>query len=369
MALADLGAEVIRIEKTPDGDDTRRLKGFGTGYYPFFNRNKKSLAVDLKSEAGKAIVLKLVPTADILIENFAPGTMERLGLGYDSLFTLHSSLIYCSLKGFGHGPYEHRAALDEVVQMMGGLAYMTGPVGQPLRAGASIIDIMGANYGVLGILLALRERDHTGRGQWVQAALFETTAFVMGHHMAYAALTQQPVPPMPARVSAWAIYRAFATADGELIFVGVTSDKQWKAFCEAFDRPDLYADARLTTNNNRVAQRHWLLPKLEALFAALPKAEALRRCEQAAIPFAPIARPEDLFADPHLNAGALLETMLPNGAITKLPRLPIEMEHHTFTASATPPTVGEHTREVLGGLGYAEEEVEQLLRLGVVAEK
>lgn len=368
MTLADLGAEVIKIEKTPDGDDTRRLKGFGQGYYPFFNRNKKSLALNIKSETGREIIYQLVQTADVVIENFAPGTMQRLGLDYASLSTRHPPLIYCSLKGFLPGPYEQRLALDEVVQMMSGLAYMTGPVGQPLRAGASLIDILGGVYGALGILVALREREQTGQGQLVQGALFETAAFVMGHHMAYAALAGQPVPPMPARISAWAIYRPFKTSDGELIFVGVTSDKQWQKFCQVFERQDWLDDERLRTNNDRIAHRDWLLPALETLFANLTKATAIRQCEQAEIPFSPIARPEDLFDDPQLNSnGTLLETTLPDGTMTKLPRLPVLVGDHEWTLRSDPPQVGAQTGAVLRELGYDDGDLERLLAEGAIA--
>lgn len=368
LTLADLGAEVIKIEKTPDGDDTRRLKGFGQGYYPFFNRNKKSLALDIKSEAGREIVYQLVKTADIVIENFAPGTMERLGYGYLPLSALHPPLVYCSLKGFLPGPYEQRLALDEVVQMMSGLAYMTGPPGQPLRAGASIIDIMGGVYGALGILVALRDREQTGKGQLVQGALFETAAFVMGHHMAYAALAGRPVPPMPARVSAWAIYRAFQTREGDFVFVGVTSDKQWQKFCQVFERPEWLTDERLTSNNDRIAQRDWLLPALEALFADLAKAEAIRKCDQAGIPFSPIARPEDLFDDPQLNSnGTLLETTLPGGVTTKLPRLPVLVGEQKWALRADPPRAGEHTHELLRELGYADNDLDTLTRARVIS--
>lgn len=354
LVLADLGADVIKIEK-PDGDDTRRLKGFGMGYFPFFNRNKRSLAVDIKAEAGRALTLKLIATADVLIENFAPGTMERLGFGYEALAAHYPKLIYCSLKGFLPGPYEHRHALDEVVQMMSGLAYMTGPVGQPLRAGASVIDVMGGTYAALGVLVALRERDRTGSGQLVQSGLFENAAFMMGHHMAYAAVSREPVPPMPARVSAWSVYRTFKTAEGDLVFIGVTSDKAWHRFCEAFARPDLRDDARLQTNNDRIAARDWLLPALETMLAALPKAEILQRCAQAEIPFAPIARPEDLFTDPHLQAtNGLLETIFPNGTTTHLPRLPVAVAGHDFGMRAQPPHVGQHTEEILRELGHAD---------------
>ena len=234
LVLADLGAEVIRVEPAPDGDPTRRLKGFGTGYYTFFNRNKKSISINLKADEGHEVVEKLIATADILIENFGPGTMDRLNLGYDATLKLNPRLVYCSLKGFLSGPYEKRPALDEVVQMMSGLAYMTGTPGQPLRAGASVVDIMGGTFGALAALVALRERDITGEGQFVKNGLFETAAFIMGQHMSYAAISQEPVPPMPARVSAWAVYRIFNTSDDESVFIGITSDRHWAQFCEVF---------------------------------------------------------------------------------------------------------------------------------------
>lgn len=369
LVLADLGAQVIKVEKTPDGDDTRRLQGFGTGYFPFFNRNKHSLALDLKHPRGREAIYRLVATADVVIENFAPGTMDRLGLGYADLAARQPRLIYCALKGFLPGPYENRLALDEVVQMMSGLAYMTGPLGQPLRAGASVIDVLGGTYGALAVLAALRERDITGQGQQVKTALFETAAFLMGHHMAYAAITQQPVPPMPARVSAWAIYRTFATADGEQVFIGVTSDKQWQRFCAAFERPDWLADARLATNNGRIAERAWFLPALAEQVARLPLAEVLARCERADVPFSPIARPEQLFTDPQLTAGgSLLETRLPNGALAPLPRLPIVLQGEAPPLTLHPPRVGEHSAQVLHQAGYTEAEVACLLADGVIVQ-
>lgn len=353
LVLADLGAEVIRIERTPDGDDTRRLKGFGTGYFPFFNRNKKSITIDIKTDFGREVVAKLVKSADVLIENFGPGTMDRLGFGYEAMSAINPRLIYCTLKGFLPGPYENRLALDEVVQMMSGLAYMTGPVGQPLRAGASVIDVMGGTYAALGVLAALRERDSSGRGQLVKSALFETAAFLMGHHMAYAAITQKPVPPMPARVSAWSIYNTFATSDNDMVFIGVTSDKQWARFCEVFERPDWLADERLATNNGRIEQRAWFLPAIAAMVAQLPKDEVLARCEKADLPFSPIARPEQLFTDPQLIAGgSLLDTVLPDGTHTVLPRLPILLNGEGSTLASNPPAAGEHTRDILAGLGY-----------------
>ncbi len=367
LVLADFGAEVIRIEP-PAGDPTRTLRGFGSGYYPFFNRNKKSLAVDIKTEAGRDIVYRLLETADVLIENFAPGTMDRLGLGYETLAPRYPRLIYCSLKGFFPGPYERRLALDEVVQMMSGLAYMTGPVGQPLRAGASVVDIMTGLCGAMAVMAALWERERTGRGRLVRSALFETAAFIMGHHMAYAALTQEPVPPMPARVSAWAIYRTFVTADGEPVFIGVTSDKQWVRFCQVFEQNEWLADPRLSTNNGRIEQREWLLPAIEALIARYTRDEVLRRCEAADLPVSPVARPEDLFADPQLQAGgSLLPTPLPNGHCAPLPRLPVLLDGLGATLESPPPALGQHSRPLLTALGLDETTIEALIRQGVVA--
>jgi len=225
MVLADLGADVFKVERTGKGDDTRWLKGFGSGFFTNFNRNKKSLAIDLKSDKGKELFLKLVGHVDVLIENFGPGTVDRLGIGYAACKKINPGLIYCALKGFMPGPYEKRPALDEVVQMMGGLAYMTGPSGRPLRAGASVTDIMGGSYGAIGILAALYQRQFTGKGQLVQATLFESVAFMVGQHMAIAAITGEPPPPMPERGRAWSIYDLFATADGQQVFVGITSER------------------------------------------------------------------------------------------------------------------------------------------------
>lgn len=367
LVLAELGATVIRVERAPDGDETRRLKGFGIGYFPFFNRKKQSVAIDLKTSAGREIVKQMTATVDVLIENFSPGAMERLELDYRTVAAINPRLIYCSLKGFLPGPYEKRLALDEVVQMMSGLAYMTGPPGQPLRAGASVIDIMCGVFGALGVMTALRQRDHDGRGRLIQSGLFETAAFVMGHHMAYAALTDGPVPPMPARVSAWAIYRTFTSADGRQIFIGITSDRHWQRFCRVFGREELLADPELATNNQRISKREWLLPHLEQMFSTMSSDEILRRCEEAAIPFAPVARPEDLFNDPHLiHSSSLVDVELPGGTQTRLPRLPILLDSRTPDSAQSLPVVGSDTRRMLIELGYTPDEIAALHAAGVV---
>lgn len=339
LVLADLGAEVIKIEP-PGGERTRRLKGFGAGYFGFFNRNKKSTILDLKATAGMADARRLIGTADVVIENMAPETMDRLRLGYADAKAIKADIIYCSLKGFLPGPYENRVALDEVVQMMSGLAYMTGPPGMPLRAGTSITDILGGVFGAVGIMAALRERDKTGQGAFVESALFETAAFLMGQHMTYSAVVGEKIPPMPARVSAWAVYDLFDTKDGERIFIGITSDNHWQYFCNEFARSDLYADETLRSNEQRIDARPRLLPELQTLFKTLTRAEIAERCERAKLPFAPIAVPEDLFDDPHLNAnGSLAETELKPGINAKLPLLPIRIDGEAFGLRSNPPGV------------------------------
>jgi crotonobetainyl-CoA:carnitine CoA-transferase CaiB-like acyl-CoA transferase len=365
MLLGDLGAEVIHVEP-PKGDATRRLRGFGSGYFAFYSRNKKSLAIDLKSDEGRSIILDLLKSTDVLVENFGPGTMDRIGYGYDAVRAIKPDIIYCSLKGFLSGPYENRAAMDEVVQMMSGLAYMTGEPGKPMRAGTSIVDIGGGMFGLIGILSALYTRSRTGEGAFLKSALFETAAFFMGQHMAYGALSDEPVPPMPARVSAWSIYRIFEASDGP-IFIGIISEKHWKAFCEAFERDDWLADPRLGSNNDRISEREWLHPAVAEMIATLPRAEVIARCERAGIPFSPISRPEDLYDDPQLNEGlGLLETRLPAGVTTKLPRIPLEMADTDLGLRHNPPAIGEHSAQLLEELGYSPDEIARLKEAGVV---
>jgi crotonobetainyl-CoA:carnitine CoA-transferase CaiB-like acyl-CoA transferase len=366
LVLADLGAELIKIEPL-QGDNTRRLTGAGAGFWATYNRNKKSLAVDLKSPEGMQIVKKLLATADVVTENFRPGTMDKLGLGYEEVKELRPGIIYCSLKGFLPGPYERRTALDEVAQMMGGLAYMTGPEGRPLRAGASVNDIMGGMFGAIAILAALHERASTGRGQFVQSALFENNVFLVAQHMMQYAVTGKPAAPMPSRLSAWAIYDVFDTADAGQLFVGVVSDTQWKVFCERFGMTELAADASLATNNQRVRARARMLPLVRARFAQMSKAELMDACERAGLPYAPIVRPEELFDDPHLNAsGGFAEITLADGRRVKTPKLPIEMDSRRFGTELDVPLPGSHTRDLLAELGYTAAMVDQLLQHDVI---
>jgi crotonobetainyl-CoA:carnitine CoA-transferase CaiB-like acyl-CoA transferase len=352
LVLADLGADVIKIEPAGEGDNTRRLAGSGAGFFASFNRNKRSLAVDMKSERGLALVTRLIATADVMTENFRPGALDKLGLGYQALARDNPRLIHCSMKGFLAGPYESRAALDEVVQMMGGLAYMTGPPGRPLRAGASVNDIMGGMFAVIGILAALHDRQKTGRGRSVKAGLFENCMYLMGPHMMQYTVTGKPAAPMPNRLASWAVYDIFDVAGGSQVFVGVVTDTQWASFCDAFGLPDLKSDPSLTSNRDRVLARERFMPRLRDMFAGLPRDHVLAACEQIGLPFAPINRPEDMFDDPHLNhPGAMVDVTIPGGVRGRSPALPLEIDGKRPGLLRDIPVVGAQSVEICRELG------------------
>ena len=366
MVLADLGAEVIKVEPIA-GDNTRKLLGSGAGFFPMFNRNKKSIALDRQSAEGREIAFKLVATADIVSENFKPGTMRKLGLDYASLSKLDSRLIYVSHKGFLPGPYDHRTALDEVVQMMGGLAYMTGRGGDPLRAGTSVNDIMGGMFGAIGAMAALAAREKTGKGQEVQSALFENNVFLVAQHMMQFAVTGKPAAPMPSRISAWAVYDVFTVKDGEQIFLAVVSDTQWAIFCDAFGYADLKADTRLATNNDRVMARDWMVPMLRERMAEKSAADLSAVFERNGLPFAPITRPEQLFSDAHLNqTGGLAPINLPDGRAVQTVLLPLTLDDERPGVRLNPPRLGEHSAELLRELGYDAAQIESMSRQKII---
>jgi crotonobetainyl-CoA:carnitine CoA-transferase CaiB-like acyl-CoA transferase len=367
LILGDLGADVIKVEPAPNGDNTRRMVGSGAGFFATYNRNKRSLALDMKTPEGMEIAKKLIASADVLTENFRPGAMDALGLGYDALSKMNERLIYCSLKGFLSGPYDKRSALDEVVQMMAGLAYMTGPVGRPLRAGASVNDMMGGMFAAIGILAALRERDRTGKGQLVQSALYENCAFLVGQHMMQYVVTGQAANPMPQRLSAWGIYDVFDCADGQL-FLGVVTDTQWKIFCEEFGFAHLFADERLKTNSMRSNNRELFMPFLRETFAQWKRDDLEAKVAAAGLPYAPIVKPHELFEDPHLiESGGLLPLTLPDGTETVTPALPLELAGRRLGTRLNPPKISEHGREILAELGYGADTSQDLITRGIVA--
>ncbi len=366
VILADLGADVIKVEPI-GGDNTRRLVGSGAGYFPMYNRNKKSIELNLKSEKGLEIAHNLIKGADIVIENFRPGAMEKLGLGYNELKEINDKLIYCSEKGFLNGPYANRTALDEVAQMMGGLAYMTGEPGKPTRAGASVIDVMGGMFGVIGILAALKQRENTGKGQYVQSSLYESTVFLMGQHMAQYSVTGKAAAPMPVRISAWAIYQVFDTKDNQQVFIGVVSDKQWEDFCKSFKLEDLLNDPSFSSNTDRVNNKEILIPKVKSVFKNYTKQDLMEKLEHTGLPFAPITEPIELFDDPHLNSSeGLVELNLPDGGKTNLPTLPIEMNGRKMGVRHDLPDIGEHTDSILSETGFSYDEIAELRSKGII---
>jgi crotonobetainyl-CoA:carnitine CoA-transferase CaiB-like acyl-CoA transferase len=373
MILADLGAEVIKVEPL-EGDNTRRLRGSGAGFYAMFNRNKRSLAIDLKQPEGLEALHRLLASADVFSENFKTEAMARLGLSPQALRERYPRLICVAHKGFLPGPYEERTALDEVVQMMGGLAYMTGPPGRPLRAGTSVNDIMGGMFGAIGVMAALMQRGRSGNGSTVRSALFENNVFLVAQHMMQYAVTGQPAAPMPARISAWSVYDVFDTKDGEQIFLAAVSDTQWALLCQEFQWPDLASDTRLASNNARAQERPWLLPVLRERFGAHTKAELASRFERIGLPYAPITRPQELFEDPHLQAsGGLAPVEVPADAScagqavsTQMPLLPLTLNEARLPLRSGPPALGADTQSILASLGYSAGAIEQLHKQGVI---
>jgi crotonobetainyl-CoA:carnitine CoA-transferase CaiB-like acyl-CoA transferase len=349
LVLADLGAEVIKVEPEGKGDPTRYLKSTGAGFFAAFSRNKKSVTIDLASAEGLALARKLVASADVFLENFRPGALEAKGLGYDALSKENPRLIYCSLKGFLHGPYETRTALDEVVQMMSGLAYMTGPVGQPLRAGAPVNDMMGGMFGAIAILAALRERDRTGKGQSVQSGLFENAAWLVSTHMMQHAVSGKEPEPMSAGKRAWGVYDIFDSSDGVRVFIGVVTERQWEIFTRALGEPELL-DPAYATNNQRSLARATLIPLVARLLKKHSIVELERICEEGGLPFARIQTPSALFDDPHLDAGGMVPLTLPDGTATRVPGLPIQFHGERLPLRSGLPAPGQHNDEILGAL-------------------
>ena len=370
LLFGDLGADVIKVEEPRRGDQSRGMPNGGSTFYAL-NRNKRSLAVDLKSEQGRAIFGRLVQTADVVLDNYAPGVLERLGIDYGWAAELNPKIIYCAIKGVLPGPHGDRPLLDELAQMMSSMAYMTGPLGQPLRAGPSVIDIGGATYGVLATIAALYDRERTGRGQRIQSGLFESAVFLSAQHISQASVTGRAPLPMPSRGMGsrlgWGVYQLFTTADDRQVFIAITSDAHWQRFCREFDLLDLAADPELDSNAKRCANRPRVIPRIEAVARELSAAELVGRLERIRVPYAPVNTPLDVLDDAHLNSnGSLLEVRGTEDTSVKVPATPVASSAFSVGVQHQPPGLGEHTRELLEELGYAGDEIENLVERGIV---
>lgn len=352
MFLGFLGAEVIKVEP-PEGDKTRNLTGMGAGFFPTFNRGKKSVTLNLKGTDDLARLNALLKDADVLVENFRDETLAKMGLAPDMLREKFPSLIVASCKGFLHGPYERRAAMDEVVQMMTGMAYMTGPTGRPLRIGSSASDIMGGLFAAYGVLGALIERGRSGDGATVRAGLFENCLLLVAQHMVQFDIEGTESPPLPERVFSWPVYDLFPTSDGRQVFVGAATDGQWEKLCRGLGLDHLLDDPRLKTRMDQIAARHWTLPLIAKVVAARPYDEIVALMEQNDLLFAPVARPVEMYDDPHVNRpGGLLTSRYADKKDFRAPGLPIELNGKPIVpASVDLSSAGQHDDEIMDDIG------------------
>jgi crotonobetainyl-CoA:carnitine CoA-transferase CaiB-like acyl-CoA transferase len=366
--LAYLGAEVIKVEP-PTGDKTRHLTGMGRGFFPSFNRGKRSITLDLKSAAGAAALDRLLETADVFVENFRDQSLAKMGFAAPKLREKHPKLIVASCKGFLQGPYQDRTAMDEVVQMMTGIAYMTGPSGRPLRIGSSANDIMGGLFGALAVLGALVERKQSGRGRTLRVGLFETCLMLVMQHMVQFDLDGREPSPMPEREFSWPVYDIFDTRDHRQIFVGAVTEGHWGILCNAVGLEHLLEDARLQTKMDQIEARSWTISIFAEAIGRYDFAELIDLFEASGIPFSPINRPADMYRDPHvMRPGGLHHSHLPGGQAFRAPGLPIEVDGNIpEPASLDVVEVGDDTDVILTELGLTSFEI--VAARGAVHEK
>jgi formyl-CoA transferase len=344
MILAQLGAEVIKVEP-PQGDKTRSLGGMGTSFFPLFNRGKRSVVLDFAKAEDRETMHRLLESADVFLENFRDGQLEKQGLGTTGLRKKYPHLIVAGHKGFLSGPYEHRPALDEVVQMMSGLAAMTGTREKPQRVGSSANDIMGGMFGAISILAALyQRRGGRGDGADIRIGLFENCLFLVAQHMVEYEMTGNRPRAMPEREHAWPIYDIFDTAGPERIFIGVVTEGHWLSFCREFGLQEFLDDPALVTTTDRILARSKIIPRVAQEIKRWNVAELSERLDLLNVCFSPINRPEDLLTDPHvLRPGGLVNNFNADGKPFRVPALPVEWNGGTIGEGLQVPVLGADT--------------------------
>jgi crotonobetainyl-CoA:carnitine CoA-transferase CaiB-like acyl-CoA transferase len=357
MILVQLGAEVIKVEP-PVGDKTRSLGGMGTSFFPLFNRGKKSVVLDFTKPEDRATMDRLLASADVFLENFRDGQLEKQGLGNDEIRRKFPHLIVAGHKGFLSGPYEHRPALDEVVQMMSGLAAMTGTQDKPQRVGSSANDIMGGMFGVISIIAALYQKrggETGGRGTDIRIGLFENCLFLVAQHMVEYEMTGNKPRSMPEREHAWPIYDIFDTAGGERIFIGVVTEGHWQSFCREFGLKEFSEDTSLRSTTDRIMARSRIIPRVAEEIRRWDVTELSAKLDALNICFSPINRPEDLLRDPHvLRPGGLVNNITADGKPFRVPALPVEWNGSNLGEGLKVPVLGADTEAVRAELDKRE---------------
>ncbi|MCL5990033.1 MAG: CoA transferase [Candidatus Thermoplasmatota archaeon] len=353
LILADLGHEVIKIENPDGGDIARKLEGSSKGAFPTFNRNKKSVAIDLKKPEGREVFNDIVKTSDILIDNLSNGTMDSLGLGFDNLKKLRHNLIYLSIHGYGPGPLQNRKSLDFPIEVHSGMAFMNGLKGRPLRVGASVVDIASALFGVVGALDALSKRRESDKAKKIEIGLFETAMFLVGQHIVTEEMLGKELDPINESGFAWGIYDFFDTKDGKKIFIAVTTDNQWKKFCLSFNIG--FCDERIYEHNDgRYLNRDTLIPRIAENIKCLNSSDVIGILEQNNIVFSILKKPWDLLQDDQSKDKFVRVDYI--GEMLRVPSTPVNETGYTGTV----PNLGEDTDTVLRSLGYPQEKIDHL---------
>ncbi|MFQ5761408.1 MAG: CaiB/BaiF CoA transferase family protein [Candidatus Bathyarchaeia archaeon] len=362
--LGNLGAEVIKIERPREGDPARSYPEMGASIFVAYNAGKKSVTLNLKSPVGREILLKLVETADAVVENYSPGVMESLGLSYEDMRRVNPRIIYCSIKGFGPGPYRQRPAMEALVQSLSGFMSLVGePGGPPLRSPAPIMDCSSGLFAALAVVVALHARQATGRGQKVEVALFETGALLMSLWLAYYALYNVLPERLGAGHLVWAPYGLFKASAGKQVFIGVSSDKHWKLLCEAFNNRELAEDPKFQTMQGRVANKKELTQRLEGILQGFKVEEIVDRLVSFNVPAAPMNTLDKVLNDEHFNASkTVFRTETDGGKSVKLPVAPIIGAEFAAEVHDGLPRLGEHTEGILKSLGYSDVDVETFKR-------